>query len=82
MAKWLATSPMASLLKILAGSALGGILSWLLAADVNPIYVAVGSAVIPVFINYLNPDDPRYGRGAQPHYTDQANRDELEIEGE
>jgi hypothetical protein len=80
--KWLATSPYASLLKILTGAALGGLLSWLMAADVSPLMVAIGSAVIPVAINWLNPDDPRYGKGSQPHYQDQANRPEFEIEGE
>lgn len=80
--KWLATSPYASLVKILTGAALGGLLSWLMAANVDPLMVAIGSAVIPVAINWLNPDDPRYGKGAQPHYHDQANREEFEIEGE
>lgn len=80
--KWIATSPYASLLKILTGAALGGLLSWLMVADVDPIMVAIGSAVIPVAINWLNPDDARYGRGSQPHWRDLASREELQIEGE
>ena len=82
MAKWLATSPVASFLKITMGAALGGLLSWLLTADIAPLWVAIGSAVIPILINYLNPDDTRYGRGRMPHYRDSAGVLELEIEGE
>lgn len=63
--KWLAQSPYASLVKILTGAALGGLLSWLMVSDVSPLMVAIGSAVIPVAINWLNPDDPRYGKGSQ-----------------
>lgn len=82
MMQWLATSPIASILKITLGAALGGVLSWLATANIGPLWVAVGSAVLPVAINALNPDDPRYGRGQQPHYLDQASRDEFVIEGE
>lgn len=80
--KWLATSPLASMLKILTGAALGGLLSWLMASDVDPLMIAVGAAVIPVLVNWLNPDDPRYGKGAQPHWRDHAQTYEFEIEGE
>lgn len=82
MMKWLATSPVASILKITLGAALGGVLSWLMTANVGPLWVAVGSAVIPVLVNYLNPDDARYGRGSQPHWRDLASREEFQIEGE
>lgn len=30
-------------------------------ADVHPLIVAIGAAVIPVIINALNGADPRYG---------------------
>jgi len=48
--------------KIAGGAALGALLSWLTTADVHPLIVALGAAVIPVIINALNGDDPRYGR--------------------
>ena len=59
--EWLAISPLASLLKISLGAALGAVLSWLMTADVHPLVVAVGAAVIPVLVNGLNPEDPRWG---------------------
>jgi len=59
---WLAVSPTASLLKISLGAALGAVLSWLMTADIHPLIVAVGAAVIPVLVNGLNPADPRWGR--------------------
>lgn len=58
---WLAVSPIASLLKISLGAALGAVLSWLMTADIHPLIVAVGAAVIPVLVNGLNPSDPRWG---------------------
>ncbi len=57
---WLAVSPIASLLKISLGAALGAVLSWLMTADIHPLIVAVGAAVIPVLVNGLNPADPNY----------------------
>ena len=63
MGKWLATSPEATFLKIALGAALGALLSWLMSAQVHPLIVGIGAAVIPVAINYLNGRDPRYGVG-------------------
>ena len=59
--EWLATSAIGSFVKIAVGAALGAVLSWLLTADVHPIIVAIGAAVIPIAINTVNPKDPRYG---------------------
>lgn len=64
MESWLARSPVASFVKILVGAALGGVLSWLMVSEVDPLIVAVGSAVIPVCVNWLNPADTRYGKGS------------------
>lgn len=59
--KWLATSPTASFLKIMVAAGLGAVASWVATAQVHPLVVAVAAAVIPVVINYLNPQDTRYG---------------------
>lgn len=61
--KWLAASPIASALKVGFAASLGYI-----AADPDllglPPVVAVGLvAAIPVLINWLNPEDTRYGSG-------------------
>jgi len=82
MGKWLATTWEASILKVAVGAALGAVASWLATADVHPLVVAVGAAVIPVLVNALNEADPRYGRGKHPHYRDLASGEEMEIEGE
>ena len=60
--KWLAETWEGSIVKIAGGAALGAVLSWLMTADIHPLIVALGAAVIPVIINALNGDDPRYGR--------------------
>lgn len=60
--EWLATSPTASFLKIMAAAGLGAVASWVVTAQVHPLVVAICAAVIPVAINYLNPQDVRYGR--------------------
>ena len=62
---WLAKSPEATVLKIALGAALGAILSWLMSADIHPLVVAIGAAVLPVCINYLNGRDLRYGHKDQ-----------------
>ena len=62
MQQWLANTWEGSLVKITAGAALGAVLSWLATADVHPLIVAIGAAVIPVVINALNTTDQRYGR--------------------
>ena len=63
---WLATSPIASMVKIALGAALGAFVDELANQGVGPIWVAVGAALVPVAINWLNPDDPRYGRNGRP----------------
>lgn len=62
MRQWLANTWEGSLVKIAGGAALGALLSWLTTADVHPLIVAIGAAVIPVVINALNTTDQRYGR--------------------
>jgi len=62
MRQWLASSWEGSIVKIAGGAALGALLSWLATADIHPLIVAVSAAVIPVIINALNGQDPRYGR--------------------
>ena len=61
MKQWLANTWEGSIVKIAAGAALGAIASWVVTADVHPLIVAISAAVIPVIINALNGDDPRYG---------------------
>ena len=59
---WLYTSPIASMLKVALGAGLGALADQLATSDVNPMWVAVGAAVVPVIVNWLNTSDPRYGR--------------------
>ena len=61
--KWLATSPTASFLKIMTAAGLGAVGSWVVTAQVHPLVVAIAAAVIPIAINWLNPEDPRWGKG-------------------
>jgi Na+-transporting methylmalonyl-CoA/oxaloacetate decarboxylase beta subunit len=59
--EWLAATATGSFIKIAGGAALGALLSYLTTADVHPLIVAIGAAVIPIAINAINPQDPRYG---------------------
>jgi len=80
--RWLAQAWEASLTKSIIGAALGAVLSWLMTANVEPILVAIGAAVIPLLINALNKYDPRYGMGKQTPLSDLATSHEFPIEGE
>ena len=51
-------------------------------SNVDPVFIAIGSAVIPLVINALNKMDPRYGVGKLPMLSDVANMPEIVIEGE
>lgn len=61
MKQWLAQTWEGSIVKITLGAALGAVASWLMTADVHPLIVGIGAAVIPVIINALNSADSRYG---------------------
>ena len=63
--EWLATSPTASFLKIILAAGLGAVGSWAVTAEVHPLVVAICAAVIPVAINWLNPQDHRYGKDSK-----------------
>ncbi len=65
--QWLASSPTGSFFKIAFAAALGALGSYLATAEIHPLVVALTAAVIPVAINYLNPQDPRYGKGTERH---------------
>lgn len=70
MREWLANTWEGSITKIALGAALGAVLSWLTTADIHPLIVGIGAAVIPVIINALNQADPRYGRHPLPEPID------------
>jgi hypothetical protein len=45
----------------MVAAGLGAAASWVATAEVHPLVVAICAAVIPVAINWLNPEDFRYG---------------------
>lgn len=58
---WLAVSPLASFAKIFAAGVLGWFVVNVDSLSVHPA-VAIGLAsALPVVINWLNPNDTRYG---------------------
>ena len=68
--KWLATSPTASVLKI----AVGGLLV-IVFDSVDSLNLPTGvalaiTALIPVIVDALNPQDPRFGVGKTPSLKD------------
>ena len=91
---WLATTWEGSLVKVALGAALGALASYVATAQVHPLVMALTAAVVPVLINALNRQDPRYGLSASPRFvsprryrprprlSDVATGEEFEIEGE
>lgn len=62
--KWLAKSPIASALKIAAAAALVWALENMADFQLEPIVQVALTAALPVIINWLNPEDGRYGYAA------------------
>jgi hypothetical protein len=58
---WLANSPLASALKIGLAASLGWFLANPDVLDIHPAAAIAFTAALPVIINWLNPDDLRYG---------------------
>jgi hypothetical protein len=58
---WLANSPIASALKIGVAAALGWFIANPHTLNVHPALAIAVTAALPVIINWLNPDDLRYG---------------------
>lgn len=59
---WLATSPLASAVKVGAAASLGYVLADPDILGLPPVAVVGIVAGLPVLINWLNPADTRYGR--------------------
>jgi len=73
MGKWLATTPLGSIVKVFVGTALGGFYLFLkngssfddITLDVVEGFIVGGLIVVlPMLINFANPADARYGRGS------------------
>jgi len=68
--KWFGTSPVAAVLKI----AVSGLLV-IVFDSINSYHLPAGvalviTAFIPVVVDYLNPHDARFGKGAAPSLVD------------
>ena len=61
---WLARSPLASAAKVAAGAVLVWVLDNVTDLGLHPIVQVALIAAVPVLINSVNPQDPRYGRVA------------------
>jgi uncharacterized membrane protein YjgN (DUF898 family) len=58
---WLANSPVASALKVGVAAALGWFVANPNVLNVHPALAIAITAALPVLINWMNPDDLRYG---------------------
>jgi hypothetical protein len=58
---WLANSPLASALKVGLAASLGWFLANPNVLNIHPAAAIAITASLPVIINWLNPDDLRYG---------------------
>lgn len=61
---WLARSPIAGAAKVAAGAVLVWLLDNVTDLGLHPIAQVALIAAVPVLINAVNPQDPRYGRRA------------------
>ena len=61
---WLARSPIASAAKVAAGAVLVWTLDNVTDLGLHPVLQVALIAAVPVLINAVNPQDPRYGRHA------------------
>lgn len=61
---WLARSPIASAAKVAAGAVLVWTLDNVTDLGLHPVVQVALIAAVPVLINAVNPQDPRYGRHA------------------
>lgn len=58
---WLANSPLASFVKIFAAGVLGWFVVNMDSLNVHPALAIGIASALPVVINWLNPNDTRYG---------------------
>lgn len=61
--KWLATSPLGSALKVGLAATFGWVLENIETLNVPSVLSVALVTAIPVIINWLNPQDKRYGAG-------------------
>lgn len=62
--QWLATSPLATAVKVALSAALVWLVDNYTTLNLPPVLQVAVLAGLPVLINSLNPADSRYGRGA------------------
>lgn len=58
---WLAHSPLASAVKIGLGAALVYLIDNVASFNLGPAWTAVVISVVTILINFVNPEDKRYG---------------------
>lgn len=61
---WLANSPLATAAKVALAAVLAYVLSAPDAFGLPPVAGVAIAAAFPVIINWLNPEDTRYGKGS------------------
>lgn len=61
---WLARSPLAGAAKVATGAVLVWLLDNVTDLGLHPVAQVALIAAVPVLINAVNPQDPRYGRRA------------------
>lgn len=64
--KWLSNSPTAAVLKVALGGLLVIVFDSINSYNLPPIAALAITALIPVIVDALNPNDPRFGKGKAP----------------
>lgn len=62
--KFLYKSPLGTMLKVAAGAAVAYLADNITDYNVAPVLQVAIVAAVPYLINWLNPEDPRYGKDA------------------
>lgn len=59
--EWLASSPLASFVKVFVAGALGWVILNIDSLGIHPALAIGLASALPVVVNWLNPADDRYG---------------------
>lgn len=62
--EWLATTKSGTLVKVALAAAITAALQYLVDHEFSPYVMTIGTAVLTLLLNMLNPRDTRYGIGS------------------
>jgi hypothetical protein len=77
---WLATSPLAQILKYSVGALAAVLIDSLASFHLPAAIVLLITGLVPLIVDYINDADPRFGKGTKPTVSDVVTAVEPAIE--